>query len=164
MHYLITDTSILVDLERLGLLQHAGRLSHKLHIVDIVLKVECSFNERQIIDCGFNIVSMSGDELLEAYRIEADTGKITIYDSMSYIFAREHGMVLATGDGPLRRLADNTGVKYVGLLWFIKEMSLQGIIKHEAAKQALVTIKLDKRFRIPEGLVNQVIMEIGMEI
>lgn len=160
MLYLITDTCILIDLERLGLLQQAGRLSQKLHILDIVIEVECAYLEEEVKKSGFIIESLSGDELKEAYRIEDITGKITIYDAMSYTCAKERDMVLATGDGPLRALADRTGVKYVGLLWFVKEMYLQGIIKPDEAEQALITIKSDKRFRIPEGHVNKEIMKI----
>lgn len=164
MHCLITDTSILVDLERLGLLQQAGRLNHKLHIVDIVLKVECSHLENHVIRNGFIIESLSGDELQETYRLINTTGKITIFDAMSYTLAKERGMVLATGDGPLRILARKTAVKYVGLLWFIKEMYLQGIIKAADAAQALNTVKRDKRFRIPESYVDEIIAEIGIAI
>lgn len=161
MHYLITDTCILVDLERLRLLQQAGRLNHRLHIVDIVLRVECPHLERQVTSYGFIIESLSGSELQEALRIEKITGKITVYDAMSYTFAKERGMVLATGDGPLRALAGRTKVKYVGLLWLIKEMCLQSTITTEVAEKALNTVMRDKRFRIPENLVKHLMREIG---
>jgi predicted nucleic acid-binding protein len=164
MLYLIVDTSILIDLERLDLIRQAGCLKQKLHIVDIVLRVECNHIEQLVKKCGFVIESLSGDELTEAYRVEGMTGKITIYDAMSFAFAKKRNMTLATGDGSLRALAERTGVKYIGLLWFIKEMYLQNIITLEDAAKILKAIKSDKRFRLPEKLVDQLAIDIGISV
>jgi hypothetical protein len=164
MLYLIVDTSILIDLERLDLLRQAGCLKQRLHIVDIVLRVECPHIEQLVKKYGFVLESLSGDELMEAYRVEGVTGKITIYDAISYVFAIKRNMTLATGDGSLRALAKRTGVKYVGLLWFVNEMYLQDVITLDDEEKILKAIKSDKRFRIPENQVDQLAIDMGISI
>lgn len=54
--------------------------------------------------------------------------RLSTYDLFALAIAKNRNILLLTGDGPLRKAAEEEGVTHHGLLWIILECAHAGVI------------------------------------
>jgi hypothetical protein len=151
---LISDTSVLIDLER-GLVLEAGfRTSYELAVPDVLYRRELApHGGDQLVALGLNVMAVdaAGVKLAVGYR--ARQRRISVADSLSLALARRIGATLMTGDALLRGLAEEDDVECHGLLWLFDVFDKERVLDPRALLTALEKIHSHPRCRLPEDEV-----------
>ena len=108
---------------------------------------------QQVRDFGLVEVSLTDEELLLVLEYQRQNAypRLSIYDLYALAIAKNRKIMLLTGDGPLRKAAEEENVVHHGLLWIIVECAHAGIIDNhqknvlfDTIEQSLSTYRLKK--------------------
>ena len=115
---LVSDTSVLIDLERGSLLESVFALPHGLAVPDVLYHLEMrgEWGER-LVGLGLRVEETSEEGVADAIRYRRQRPKLSVPDSMALALAKERQWVLLTGDSDLRNLAGGENVDCHGVLW-----------------------------------------------
>jgi hypothetical protein len=120
MKILVSDTSVLIDLERGGLLDSCFQLPFELAVPDLLYARELKdFGGPALVARGLRVEELSGDEVTAAQTVRAAHRKLSLPDAFAYALASVRAWTLLTGDGELRTLAAAQGVPFFGVLWVL---------------------------------------------
>ena len=151
----VSDTSVLIDLERGGLLEAALKLPHRIlvsdHLYERELRPHAGDDLRR---SGLAVLDLTGEqvELARAYRRE--TPALSWPAVFALAGAVSKNGTLLTGDRRLRELAFEKHVTCHSLLWLLDEMHLGGIA-NDLLHAALQTISAHPRCKLPRREVEQ---------
>jgi hypothetical protein len=147
---LLTDANILITLHDVGGIPVLPQLG-PTEILDVVFD-EC-LNDCQpdlratALAAGIAVVESELDWLEEAQEIAE--GALSEQDAYCYIYARDAGRVLISGDKPLRNKCKADGVEYRGLIWVLEETFNKGLMDTEALCEWLSLLNSHDR-RLPK--------------
>jgi predicted nucleic acid-binding protein len=115
---LVSDTSVLIDSERGGLLEAVFTLSHEFAVPDVLYDREMrdEWAER-LVQLGLRVVEVSKEGVASALRYRHQRSSLSVPDTFALALAKEREWVLLTGDSELRDLAGLENVECHGLLW-----------------------------------------------
>ncbi len=150
MHILVSDTSVLIDLERGGLLEAAFNCGLTLIVPDLLYQNELeSENGPYLRALGLGVVALGPDEVTIAQAIRAERSSLSIPDCFALSCAMRPQHALVTGDKALRLAAiEKIGVVY-GLLWIIDCMEASGVTSRALLCDGLNRIAAHPRCRLP---------------
>jgi len=151
MRVLVSDTSVLVDLERGNLLQAAFLLPLEFAVPDVLYHRELKdFGGQQLIDLGLRIEELppEGVELAKNFR-DRKPG-LSVPDAFAAALAITQGWALLAGDGLLRQLAAEEAVECRGVLWLMDLMLEKAIVESHALLDGLSRIAAHPRCRLPK--------------
>jgi len=150
MRVLVSDTSVLVDLERGALLPQAFRVPDAFAVPDVLFESELrNFGGSELLRLGLRVESLDGDGVALAQGFRRARPALTVADSFALALARMNGWVLLTGDGVLRTLADAENVECHGLLWLLDQIEAARIASLEELGRALAIIRAHPKCRLP---------------
>lgn len=145
----VVDASVLIDLERCGLLERLMRLSAEWMIPDLALGELRNPSARRLLELGFSVMSFSGAELVELIALRSRFLRLSMPDTANLLLAQRAGALLLTNDANLRRAAVQMHLRVHGTLWALDEMVRRGLLAPAAAAVALRTL-LERDSRLPE--------------
>ena len=151
MRVLVSDTSVLVDLERGNLLQAAFLLPLEFAVPDVLYHRELKdFGGQQLIDLGLRIEELppEGVELAKNFR-DRKPG-LSVTDAFAAALAITQGWALLAGDGLLRQLAAEEAVECRGVLWLMDLMLEKAIVESHALLDGLSRIAAHPGCRLPK--------------
>lgn len=152
MTVLVSDTSVLVDLERGALLEACFVLQHDFAVPDLLYRRELEpFNGPQLLAMGLQVVELTSDEVIAAQAVRAERIRLSLPDAFAYTLASTRDWELLSGDGEMRALAKATNVQYHGVLWVCDRIHDAHIIKGEALATSLEAIAGHARCRLPKA-------------
>ena len=91
--------------------------------------------------------------------LSSEENKLSVYDLINYILARDNDGILATGDNRLKNYSEKNGVKVIRTLKIIKLLKENNIISCKEAIKACILLKECQSTRIPEEDINNLITE-----
>jgi len=154
---IITDTNIITDLSNANLLNKFIKL-HNVYISDMVLHDEINSNTGNVdIISKMKTIELTNDQLIEAYQINDEYKRLSIYDCINYIIARDVDGVLATGDRRLIKLANENKVETIRTLKIIELIYTNKIITHKELINGLNLLKNNIHTRIPIEDIDELI-------
>ncbi|NLS76059.1 MAG: PIN domain-containing protein [Chloroflexi bacterium] len=145
----IADANILIDLHHGGVLALLARLPYRCLIPDLVRAELASPPSERIDELGFEIAELSGASVLELFALRPAHAGLAVADLAALLVARDRRGILLTGDGALRRLAEQRAQAVHGVLWVLDEMVRHGLLAPEGACTALEAV-LAGGARLPE--------------
>lgn len=151
MRVLVSDTSVLVDLERGNLLQAAFLLPLEFAVPDVLYNRELkNFGGPQLKDLGLRIEELApeGVELAKSFRDQKPG--LSVPDAFAAALAKTQGWALLAGDGLLRELAAEEAVECRGVLWLMDLMLEMAIVEPQALHDGLLRISAHPRCRLPK--------------
>lgn len=152
MTILVSDTSVLIDLERGELISCAFKLSATFAVPDVLYERELrDHGGEDLVKLGLKVESLDGDGVALAMRHMQAQRRLTVADSFALALAKQNRWTLLTGDGPLRELAKAEGVDCHGLLWLLDEFETQGAATYVQLHTGLEGISTHPRCRLPKG-------------
>ncbi len=159
----VNDTSILIDLIKLGLLEVFVHSKFELWIPDFVNnEITGQKDEFEKHIKYFHIYEFTSEEVFELYVKHANNPELSLVDISVLHVAEKKGVVLCTSDNALRKKAQNFGVDAHGLLWILEEMLRQSVLrKHEVMKLAKRYLKLNSW--ISKDVVSEFVKRIEDE-
>lgn len=155
MDLLVSDTSVLIDLERGSLLEAAFKLPHRIIIPDLLYERELRhYGGDHLLTLGLLVVELTGEqvELARTYRRERPA--LSWPDVFALALAAAKSGTLVTGDRRLRALAVEKLVPCHGLLWLLDQMHMNAI-PGEHLHAGLQCIRAHPRCRLPRREVEE---------
>jgi predicted nucleic acid-binding protein len=120
---LVSDTSVLIDLERGGLLEAIFSLPHGFAVPDVLYRREMEGEwGDHLVRLGLRVEEVSAQGVASAFRYRQQRAKLSVPDSLALALAKEREWPLLTGDGDLRELAMVENVECHGVLWLLDIM------------------------------------------
>jgi hypothetical protein len=154
MIILVSDTSVLIDLERGGLLEAAFACGHQLVVPDLLYVLELEPENGPLLKAmGLQVVELTSEEVEFAQAAQAATPALSPADCFALSCARRPQHMLVTGDMALRRKAEGDAVPCRGLLWLLDEMEASGAISAMSLAEGLGRIAAHPRCRLPKAEV-----------
>lgn len=158
MRVLVSDTSVLVDLERGSLLEASFRLPFQFAVPDLLYERELKgFNGDELIRRGLTVEELDDVGVVRALTYREQVPALSLPDSFALALAQSRTWVLLTGDGALRQLADAEAVECHGVLWLLDE--IHGAATATATAQelhdGLTAISVHPRCRLPKPEIRR---------
>jgi predicted nucleic acid-binding protein len=121
MHVLVSDTSILIDLERAGLEDVVFQGGHRWVVPDLLYATELeAWHGQDWLRRGLEVIELSPEETETAQRHFQAGRAVSLNDCFALSLALHRQWTLLTGDGSLRKLANENRVDCHGFLWLVE--------------------------------------------
>ena len=156
MAVLVSDTSVVVDLERGGLLERVFQLPHDFAVPDLLFDRELKGDlGDQLVALGLKVEPLTGEEVAAAARLVRIERALSGPDAFAYAIAQARAWTLLTGDGALRRAAEGAGLETHGVLWVMDQLEETIELGRDILHDALTTISAHPRCRLPRPEVGR---------
>jgi len=158
MRVLVSDTSVLIDLERGGLLETAFALPYEFVVPDLLYKRELrDYNGPQLQALGLRVEELDGDGVALALTYRTQVPLLSLPDAFALSLAKKNGFTLLTGDKALRELAGAQDVACHGVLWVLEEMHARTVCKARKLHTGLTAIGDHPRCRLPRRDITRLL-------
>ncbi len=155
MHVLVSDTSVLVDLERGSLLEASFRLPFRFVVPDLLYERELKhYGGEELIRLGLAVEELDGDGVRRAIAYRQRVSALSLPDCFALALAQTRSWVLLSGDGALRQLAADEAVECHGVLWLLDEMHDAGVVSVQQLHDGLTAIAKHPRCRLPKSEIR----------
>lgn len=154
MAILVSDTSVIIDLDRGALLEDLFRLPHEFAVPDVLFNRELGPLGPRLLALGLRIEELSPAEVARATFVRRERRVLSVPDAFAFAIAESRGWPLLSGDGGLRRLADDTGVACHGVLWICDQFEGGQHVPAARLHSSLTAIAAHPRCRLPTLQVN----------
>lgn len=157
---IITDTNIITDLNNAKILEEFIDIDN-VYISDMVKNDEINSKTSNVkLINKFKVISATATQLMEVNNLSYTEKKLSTYDLLNFVIARDNNCILATGDNKLKNYSENNGVEVLRILKIIKLMKDNNIISCKNAIDACNLLKQCHTTRIPEIDINNLINEL----
>lgn len=155
MPFLVSDTSVIIDLDRGDLLDAALGLDDTFVVPDLLFERELDedFGER-LRGLGIVIESLDGVEVRRAAELGRRDRRLSVADTFAYALAHGREWTLLTGDGVLRTVAEADGLTVHGVLWVVDRIETSGRCDAATLHACLSKIAAHPRCRLPRREVD----------
>ena len=156
MQVLVSDTSVLVDLERGSLLEASFRLPHRFAVPDLLYKRELKdWGGEELIRLGLSVEELDGNGVKRAIAYQKQEPALSLADCFALTLAKTRSWVLLSGDRALRQLAVDEGVECHGVLWILDQMYNASVVSIPQLHAGLTAISKHTRCRLPKPEVRR---------
>lgn len=156
MLLLISDASVLIDIEHSELTSAMFSLPYQFAVPDVLFVEELSERHGRLLEFGLQSKIMNGDLINEAVGLRQKYSKPSVNDLLALTLAKHEGCQLLTGDKALREVAQVFNVEVHGTIWLVQQMIQHGKISVEVACIAFQQMK-DSGSRLPWGEVDKIL-------
>jgi hypothetical protein len=155
MKVLVSDTSVLIDLERGGLLELAFSCGLTMAVPDLLYERELEAENGAFLrSLGLGVVALTPDEVNLAQGLRTELRGLSLPDAFALVYALRPGHMLLTGDKLLRTEAERRKCMVAGVLWLLDRMEESGQVSLSALREGLTRISEDPRCRLPKAEVR----------
>lgn len=156
MHLLVSDTSVLIDLEQGSLLEASFRLPFQFAVPDLLYERELkNWRGSELLRLGLAVKELDGDEVTCALAYRQRVQALSLPDCFALALAQNRSWTLLTGDSALRRLAEHEGVECHGVLWVLDEMHTAAAATVQELYDGLTKISMHPRCRLPKPEIRR---------
>lgn len=155
MRVVVSDTSCLIDLRKVSLLDIFLSLPYEFLIPNTMFDEELlSFTAAEkdaLLARGLRTADLPGESVLRAQVVRRHMPQLSVHDAFAFILAENcPGCILLTGDGKLRALAEPT-MEVRGVLWAIDQLYDHGVASAAALHAALLMFASDRSVHLPRA-------------
>ena len=156
MQVLVSDTSVLIDLERASLTARLFDLPYDFVVPDILYEAELlDWMGPDLIDLGLRVEELTPEETTRATELKRAKAMLSTPDVFAFCLAAGRDWVLLTGDGALRVEAEHQEIAMHGVLWVFDEMERHKICSTALLKSGLEAVRDHPRCRLPIREINR---------
>lgn len=150
MDVLVSDTSVVIDLERAQLIERIFALPYRFVVPDALYEKELrGYGGEKLVALGLEVRSLNGEQVLEAQRLRAIERKISIHDSFALSLAKAEAAILLAGDAAMRRLAEAEGLRCHGVLRVFDQLEHRRVVPAVELHEGLTRLAAHPRCRLP---------------
>ena len=153
MKVLVSDTSVLIDLERGALLEASFRLPFEFAVPDLLYRRE--LQDHGGGELGLKVEELDGEGVALALDYWGKRRSLSLPDSFALALAKTRSWTLLTGDGELRELAAQEGVACHGVLWLMDRMFEAGVEDGNKLCASLRAMAAHPRCRLPKAEIHK---------
>lgn len=156
MRVLVSDTSVLVDLERGGLQKACFRLPFRFAVPDLLYERELElYGGEELVRLGLTVEDLDSAGVVRALTYRRRARGLSLPDCFALALAHTQSWILLSGDGALRRLAAQEAVECHGLLWLLDRMHDAAVVSSQELSDGLTAISRHPRCRLPKAEVRR---------
>lgn len=156
MIILVSDTSVLIDLERGGLLEHAFSCGLTMVVPDLLYARELESDIGPFLrNLGLGVVALNPDEVDFAQQLRRERPALSLPDCFALSCARRQDHALVSGDKILRTEARERHCAVFGLLWILDRMDTSGKVGAAMLHEGLSRIWNHPCRRLPKAEVME---------
>jgi len=153
---LVSDTSVLIDLERGRLLKELFLLPFEFAVPDLLYARELTGPLGELLlALGLRVEELTPVELGRATTIRRQHANLSTPDTFAFAIAESRRWTLLTGDGGLRELALAERIEMHGVLWLFDQLADGNHVELEKLHASLSAISAHPRCRLPAHEVSQ---------
>lgn len=151
MRVLVSDTSVLIDLERGGLLEAAFSLSWEFAVPDLLFERELrDHGGARLVGLGLVVAELAPGEVARALAYRGRQAALSLADAFALSLAAARGWTLLTGDGRMRALAGEEDAECHGLLWLLDRLHDEAASTSTLLHDGLTRVAAHPRCRLPK--------------
>ena len=156
MKVLVSDTSVLIDLERGTLLETCFLLPFQFVVPDLLYERELkNHGGDNLLRLGLRIEELDSTGVACALRYRREQPLLSLPDSFALALAARNTWTLLTGDGALRGLANEERVDCHGVLWLLDQMFEVSAASANELYAGLKAISAHPRCRLPKAEIRK---------
>lgn len=141
MALLVSDSSVLIELERGVLLETAFGCGLPMVVPDLLFENELREHKGlNLQEMGLTVTELNSEELQLAQDIRDERPGLSIEDCFALSCAHRPDHILLSADGLLRRTAMDKNVECRGVLWLLDQMLASGKVSALQLCEGLVRI------------------------
>lgn len=156
MAILVSDTSVIIDLERGALLEPLFQLPYQFAVPDYLFETELAGDGlgAVLLELGLRVEELDPAELTRATEVVRERPDLSAQDGFAFSLAEQRDWPLLAGDGGLRKLAAQCGVEVHGVLWVCDRFEEHQVIGLALLHQGLSAIGNHHRCRLPASEIQ----------
>ena len=156
MAVLVSDTSVIIDLERGALLDDLFQLPFEFAVPDLLFRreLEGALGDR-LIALGLRVEELTSVEVTRATEVRREKKDLSTPDTFAFAIAEGRGWPLLTGDGGLRRLAGESQLEFHGVLWICDQFEDGDHVPMLRLHAGLTALSSHPRCRLPMAAVQE---------
>jgi hypothetical protein len=162
---LVSDTSVLIDLERGKLLEEMFRLPFEFAVPDLLYARELvgPLGDR-LVALGLRVEVLTPPEVSRATTVRRQNARLSVPDTFAFAIAEARQWTLLTGDGSLRDLAIAEQVEMHGVLWLLDQLADGNHVSVEQLHDGLSAIFAHPRCRLPTEEVQRRLAQFAEQL
>ena len=133
----VTDTNIWIDLRDGYVIAEVFDLPYRFSCPDLAKDELKDPDWKALQKYGLRFSTLSSALMLELMTLKVEYPGLSVTDIGAFILARKEAAILLTGDGKLRKVADERGLAVHGTLWLLDEMYRLEVLDARRAANAL---------------------------
>ena len=151
MKVLVSDTSVLIDLDRGLLVEATFRLPYEFTVPDLLYERELKdHGGPDFIRLGLRVAELGGDGVALALSYLLKRRSLSLPDSFALALAKTNSWMLLSGDRGMRELAVEEEVSCHGVLWLLDRMFEHRVVDPQDLCAGLQQIAAHPRCRLPQ--------------
>lgn len=165
MRILISDASVLIDLNKVGLMDQFMLLSYDFVIPDVIVDELYSFNEMELARLAekMTVCTFTANDILKVEQLILANQKLSEPDLFALLAAQAYpNSILLTGDRRLKNLALESEQEVHGLLWAVSQIHEETDCPTNLLVDAILFWKNDPFCWIKDELLEATLKTIGM--
>ena len=156
MKVVVSDTSVLIDLEHGLFLESAFRLPIQFTVPDLLYERELkNYSETDLTGLGLYVQELDGDAVALAMDYRQKVNTLSLPDVFAFALAKINSWMLLSGDRALREFAEEENVTFHGVFWVLDRLHEHRVIGHSALFYGLQRIAERPRCRLPQAEINK---------
>jgi hypothetical protein len=152
---LVSDTSVLIDIQRASLMLRIFDLPYEFIVPDVLYETELlDWMGPELVEMGLGVAELDPHEIKQATLLKRKQARLSTPDVFAFCLAAERGWTLLTGDGALLKEAHRQKLTMHGVLWLFDELEKHGVCENSQLCDGLEAIQNHPRCRLPTNEVN----------
>lgn len=154
MRIVVSDSSCLIDLRKVSLLETLLELPYEFVIPNTLFEDELlkftAAQKKALIRGGLKVVDVPGEKVLRAQAIVQASPRLSVHDGFAFAIAEGHpDSILLSGDEALRTIATKHHIEVHGVLWVVDELYRCRLTSVRSLVSALKVFSSDQTVRLP---------------
>ena len=151
MKILVSDTSVLIDIERASLTARLFDLPFEFVVPDVLYETELLDRiGPDLVEKGLRVVALDPKEVRQAASLKRARASLSVPDVFALALAATRDWVLLTGDGDLRQEAVTRDVTIHGVLWLFDQFEECGTCTGVELRSSLEALRDHPCCRLPK--------------
>ncbi|MDB5453608.1 MAG: hypothetical protein JWO33_2186 [Caulobacteraceae bacterium] len=152
MPLLVSDITVIVELERAALLERMFDLPYEIYVADLLFHRELSgaFGDR-LVRLGLRVAELDGREVSAATVLVRKNGHLSASDSFAVAIGKHRVWPLVSGSAGLRQISAAEQVEAHETLWLVDELEAAEICCATELEHGLSTAAAHPRCRLPKA-------------
>ncbi len=147
---------MIIDLDRAGLLEDMFGLPHEFVVPDLLFARELAGDlGNRLLAKGLRVEALTSPEVARATGILRTRNALSTPDTFAFSLAESRQWVLLTGDGELRKLAQEQNVEMHGVLWLFDQFYEGGHVNNARLHAGLTALHNHPRCRLPAAEIRR---------
>ena len=166
MKVLVSDSSILIEFSKRGLLDKMFQLDFEFAVPDLLFHEELidlgSYSRRDLLGLGLRVEPLDSEGVEMAIAYQSERPALSLVDSFALVLAAHRGWRLLTEDRTMRSFAESRGIAHLDALWAVDRMLDAGILSAPGVVAVLQAMRDDPRCPVPKADLAVHIRRLGI--